>query len=130
MGAERFDYRPGDGQSVEGSGATAYFVEEYKAGGRSSVDNGGDFTHFHEEGGTSTGKVIGCADAGEDAVHQRQAGVCDRYEATHLGHQHDQRGLAKVGGFAAHVGASNEKQKWRGIAEVEIVGNEAVAGLG
>ena len=50
-------------------------------------------------------------------------------EAAHLRQDDEQRGLAQVGGFAAHVGAG-EQQDGRAFGrEIEIVGDEAAFGV-
>ncbi len=42
-----------------------------------------------------------------------------------MGQQHDQRGLAHVGGLAAHVGAGDDQHASL-IVEVDVVGDERV----
>ena len=104
---EMFDDGPGDGEAVEGGGAAADFVEEDEAGGRGVMEDGGDFAHFDEESGAAAGEIVAGADAGEDAVGDRELGLARGNEGAHLGHQDDERGLAEIGGFAAHVGAGD-----------------------
>ena len=54
--------------------------------------------------------------------------VC-RDEAAHLRHDDQERSLAKIGGFAAHVG-TGEQQDGRAFGgEIEVVGNEAAFGV-
>jgi hypothetical protein len=59
-------------------------------------------------------------------------------EAAALRHDDEERGLAEVGAFAAHVGAGDEEEAWcarraGGViiagAEVEGVGDEATGAL-
>ena len=83
---EMFDDGPGDGEAVEGGGAAADFVEEDEAGGRGVMENGGDLAHFDEEGGAAAGQIIAGADAGEDAVGERQLGLARGNVRAHLGH--------------------------------------------
>src|ERR1035441_3672068 len=61
----------------------------------------------------------------EDAVDDGESGGFGRYERTGLGQDGDDRGLAQVGAFTAHVGAGDDGDEIGGIVEVEIVGNEA-----
>ncbi len=93
------------------------------------VENGGDFAHLDEKRGAAAREIVGGADAREDAVDERQARLRGGNEAADLRHEDDQRGLAKVGGLAAHVGAGDEQDVAGGIVEIEIVGDEALAAL-
>src|SRR5580704_16199852 len=123
------DDGPGDGEAVEGGGAAADFIEEDEAGGRGVMEDGGDFAHFDEERGAAAGEVIAGTDASEDAVGDGELGAVRGNEGAHLGHQDDERGLAEIGGLAAHVGAGDEKKLLAAGFEAEIVGNEALAFL-
>ena len=94
------------------------------------IQDAGDFAHFDEESGAAAREIVGGADAREDAVDD--AGVSPARAGTKqpdLRHQRDQRGLAQVGGLAAHVRAGDEQELLRLLIEVEIVGNEALAAL-
>ena len=126
---QMLDDGPGDREAVEGGGAAADFVEEDEAGGSGVVEDAGDFAHFDEEGGAAAGEIVGGADAGEDAVDQRELGLAGGNEGAHLRHQRDQRGLAEVGGLAAHVGAGDQQELLAARLEAEIVGDEALAAL-
>src|SRR5579859_120447 len=112
-----FDYGPGDGEAVESGRAAADFIKENEAGGGGVIENGGDLGHFDEEGGTAAREIVAGADAGEDAVDDGQFGLARGNEAADLGHQDDEGGLAEVGGFAAHVGASDEQKLLAGGLE-------------
>ena len=57
----------------------------------------------------------------------RQPRLLGGNERAHLRQQHDQRGLAQIGGFAAHVGAGDQQDLVRGAVQVERVGHEALA---
>ena len=50
-------------------------------------------------------------------------------ERTHLREDHQQRGLAEIGGFAAHVGAGDDGDEFGFGVEIEIVGDEALGVL-
>ena len=50
-------------------------------------------------------------------------------EAAHLGHDDQQRRLAQISGFAAHVGAGEEQDRGAFGGEIEIVGDEAAFGV-
>src|ERR1700741_2894453 len=93
------------------------------------MKEGGDFAHFYEEGGAAAGEIITGTDAGEDAVGDGELGLVGGNEAAHLSHQDDERGLAKIGGLAAHVGAGDQKELLAAGFEAEIVGHEALAFL-
>ena len=94
---------------------------------RGQVQNGGDFAHLHQKSGPAARQIVRSADAREDAIGDGQAGLLGGHERAHLRQQHDQRGLAQVGGLAAHVGAGDEQDLVRGGVEVERVGHEALA---
>ena len=91
------------------------------------MEDGGDFAHFDEEGGAAAGEIVAGPDAREDAIGEREAGAARGHERAHLGHQDDERGLAKIGGFAAHVGSGDQKELVAAGFEAESVGNEALA---
>src|SRR4029077_1193307 len=119
---EMLDDGPGDGEAVESGGSAADFVEEDEAGGSGMVEDAADFAHFYEESGAATGEIVGGADASEDAIDERELGLTRGNEAAHLRHQGDQRGLAQVGGLAAHVGAGDEEELLAAWFEAEIIG--------
>src|ERR1019366_5941931 len=96
-----------------------------EAAGGGGVEDDGGFGHLDHEGGAAARQVVGRADAGEDAVDDGESGGFGRYERTGLGQDGDDRGLAQVGAFTAHVGAGDDGDEIGGIVEVEIVGNEA-----
>ena len=123
------DDGPGDGEAVEGCRAAADFVEQDQARRRGVIQDGGDFAHFDEKCRAAAREIVGGADAREDAVGDGKLGLACRNERTHLRHQHNQRGLAKIGGFAAHVRAGDEQELLAAGIEVQIVGNEALAAL-
>ena len=116
-------------QAVVGAGAAADLIHQHQAAGGGVVEDVGGFGHFHHEGGASRGQLVGGADAGENAVHRADASHLRRYVAAHVGEQHDQRHLAHVGGFAAHVGAGDDQQAPVHV-QAQVVGHEgSVQGL-
>ena len=48
------------------------------------------------------------ADAGENAVHDADAGGLGRDEGADLGHEHNEGHLPHIGGLARHVGAGDD----------------------
>src|SRR6266568_592659 len=120
---------PGDGKAVERGRAAADFVEKDQARGSGVIEDGRDFTHLNEKRGTPAGEIVAGADAREDAVGDGQSGLASWNEGAHLSHEDDERGLAEIGGFAAHVGAGNQKKLLAARLEAKIVGNEALAFL-
>src|SRR6202034_752276 len=128
MALEIFESGPGEGEAIEGGSAAAHFVEEDEGLGGGGVEDGGGFGHFDHEGGTATGKVIGSANAGVDAVDEAVGHAVGGHKAAGLGEDDEQRGLAEVSGLAAHVGAGDEeKVRRRGAiagVEVEVVRDE------
>ncbi len=73
VGVDVFDRRPGDGQAVIGRGAAAHFVQQDERARRRGVQNRGGLRHLDHEGRAPASKIVGRADASEDAVHQSQA---------------------------------------------------------
>src|SRR5258705_2598997 len=124
-----FDDGPGNRKTVKGGGAAADLIEKNQAGGSGVGEDASDFAHFDEESGAAAGEVVAGADAREDAVGERKFCLACRNKRTHLRHENDQRGLAEVGGFAAHVGAGDEEKLLAARFEVEIVRDEAFACL-
>src|SRR6266705_1065357 len=120
---------PGDGKAVERGRAAADFVEKDQARGSGVIEDGRDFTHLNEKRGTPASEIVAGADAREDAVGDGQFGLASGNEGAHLSHEDDERGLAEIGGFAAHVGAGNQKKLLAARLEAKIVGNEALAFL-
>ena len=57
-----------EGEAVEGGGAASDFVHEDEGLVGGVVEDVGGFAHFDHEGGAVGGKVIRCADTGEDLV--------------------------------------------------------------
>src|SRR5579864_6382724 len=123
------DDGPGDGEAIKSGGAPADFVEKYEAGGCGVVEDDGDFAHFDEKRGTAASQIVAGADAREDAVGDGKLGLPCGNEAASLRHENDERGLPKIGRFAAHVRAGNEKKLLAAGLEAEIVGNEALTFL-
>src|SRR5580704_18162614 len=118
---------PGDGEPVKGSRAATNFVEQHEACGSRVIENGGNLAHLHEKCRAPARKIIAGADAREDAVGNGQLGLSSRNEGAHLRHENNQRGLAQIGGLAAHVGTGDEKKLLAPGLEAKIVGNEALA---
>ena len=110
-------------QAVEGRGAAADLVHQHQRAVGGGIQDGRGLGHLDHEGRAAAGQVVGGADAGEDAVDRAQAADLGRHPAAAVGQQHDQRGLAHVGGLAAHVGAG---QHHHPVALVEhaVVGHE------
>src|SRR3989442_12544783 len=123
------DDGPGDGKAVERGRAAADFVEKDQARGSGVIEDGRDFTHLNEKRGTPASEIVAGADAREDAVGDGQSGLASGNEGAHLSHEDDERGLAEIGGFAAHVGAGNQKKLLSARLEAKIVGNKALAFL-
>ena len=66
---EVFGHGPGDGKTVEGGGATAYFVEDDEGVGSGVVDDEGGFVHFDHKGRLPLGEIVGGPDATEDFIY-------------------------------------------------------------
>jgi hypothetical protein len=73
------------------------------------------------------GDVVRGADAREDAIDERDLGLARRHERAGLRHDAEQRGLAQVGGLAAHVGPGQDHELRRCRVERDVVRHERVA---
>src|SRR5882724_13496856 len=102
------DDGPSDGEAIKGGGAAADLVEEDEARGRGVIENGCDFAHLDEKGRTAACEIVAGPDAREDAVGDGQLGLPRGNKGTHLGHENDERGLAKIRGLATHVRARDQ----------------------
>ena len=116
----------GQGQAVKGGRAPANLVHQHQRLRRGAVQNLRRLHHLQHEGGLRVGQIIGCANAGVDGVNRPQAAGAGRHIRAHAGQQHNQRHLAHVGGFAAHVWAGDDLQTlaW---PELGVVGDEVAA---
>ncbi len=73
------------------------------------IEDIGGLHHLHHKGGVARRQVIGGTDTGEDTVDGPQDCLVGRHIAADVGQDHDERGLAHVGGLAAHIGAGNDE---------------------
>ena len=128
-GVDVLDDGPGQRQPVVGGGAAADFVEHDEAARRGGVQDNGRLGHLDHEGGAAAGQIVGGADAGEDAVDERQDGGIGGNKRTHLRQDGDQRGLPQIGGLAAHVGSGDDGDQVGIGIEVKVVGDEAAGVL-
>ncbi len=120
---EAFSCRPGQRQAVEGTGAASDFVHQYQTFIGGVVQDVCRFAHFDHERRAPARQVVAGADAGEDPVDQRQFAAGSRDEAADMGQQHDQRRLAHISRFTAHVRAGDD-QHARAVVQRQVVGNE------
>jgi len=121
---EVFRHRPGDAQAVERAGPPPHLIQQDEALGGRAVQDVGRLQHFDHEGGLADVEKIHGPDPGEDPVHDAEFGAFRGDEGSHLGHQDDQRDLAEIGRFAAHVGARDDQDLIVGRVEESIVGDE------
>ncbi len=69
---EMFNDGPGDGKTIERSGAPAHFIEEDETRRSGVIQDGGDFAHFDKKSRAPAGEIVARANAREDAVGDRQ----------------------------------------------------------
>ena len=119
-----FQHRPGDGHTVERGRTPPDFVQNQQRVLCGVVQDVRHLRHLHHKGGLSGAQVVRRADAGEDTVHHADVGKLRRDKAPHLCHQHDQRHLAHVGGFARHVGAGDDSHPALLLPHERVVGDE------
>ena len=79
--------------------------------------------HLDHERGLAAQDLVGGAHPGEDPVDQADLRLARGHEAAHLGHEHDERGLAEEGGLAAHVRPGEDEEVLRGVAHGEVYSN-------
>ena len=125
---EKLDDGPGDGDAVVSRGAAAQLVEEHEAAIGETVHDGGGFAHLDHEGGLAHRDVVAGADAGENFVDDANACAFGRYEAAHLGEQHDEGRLAQQGRLTGHVGTGDDDDLLLLGVEAHVVGDVGFAG--
>ena len=96
-GMNVFNHRPGNGQPIVGSSAPANFIQQDQRFRRGRIQDGRRLGHLNHKRGASAGQIVVGANAGKDAVHNRQARRTRWNKRSHLRHQDNQRGLAQVG---------------------------------
>ena len=69
----------------------------------------GSLRHFDHEGRAAAGKIVGCADAGVNAVDGTDRDRFCRHERARPRQKRDERHGAHVGRLAAHVGARDDE---------------------
>ena len=117
-------HRPGDGEAVKGGCAAADLIENDEGFLGGVVDDEGGLVHFDHEGRLPFGKVIGSADAAEDAVGQSNVRVFGGNVGSDLGHQGDEGNLANVSRLARHVGAGEDLEEALRRFDEGVVGDE------
>ncbi len=103
--------------------AAADFVEQHEALRRRVVQDVRRFAHLHHEGRSAAAEVVGGTDAREDTIDRADTRRTRRHEAAGVGEQHDERGLAHVRRFAAHVRAGDDQHAPRRV-ETQVVRDE------
>ena len=114
----------GQRQTVEGAGATAYFIHQHQRVGCGAVQDLRSFQHFQHEGGLGIGQIVSGADAGVDGVNRSETTSRSRHVAADAGQHHDDCDLAHIGRLAAHVGTGDDLHALLGT-EPCVVGNES-----
>ena len=123
FGGQVAGHGPGERQAIEGAGAAADLIHQYEAALGGVVQDVGGFGHLHHKRRAATGQIIAGANAGVDAIERADGGLRSRYVAADVRQHRNQRDLAHVGGFAAHVGAGDDKHAPAGV-QLQIVGYE------
>ena len=105
-----FGDRPRNAQTIEGGGAASDFIEHHQAARGGAMENVRGLLHLHHECGLAAHDVVGRPHARVNAIHQGQLRAARRHERSRLCHQADQRRLAQVRRFAAHVRAGQNHE--------------------
>ena len=125
---ELFGDGPGEGKAVERRGAAADFVQQHQAIRCRIVQNIRRLGHLDHESRATTGEIIRRTDARENPIDRADARTVRRDETAAIGKQHDQRRLAHVSGFTAHVRAGDEQHLPRG-RERRVIVDEVIDGF-
>src|SRR5699024_8646734 len=110
----------------EGTGASADFIQNQQTFIGGVSENISHLCHFHHESTLSAGQIIGGSHTGENPIHNSDVGFFRRNEASDLGHKHNQRRLAHIGGFSCHIGACNNGDSLLLIVQIGVIGNKHI----
>ena len=121
------DDAPGDGYAVVGARAASQLVEKDEAALAHVVEDGGCLGHLYHKGGLAQRDVVAGAHAGENLVHDADAGLLGGHETAHLRHQRDERRLAQQRRFTRHVGTSDNHDLLVIVAQADAVGHIGLA---
>ena len=94
---------PCNGQTVIGTGATTYLVQNNQAVFGSIVYNIGHFIHFYHKGTLPGTQIITGTDTGKYTVYHRQDCFSGRYERADLHQNGCHRHTTAVGTFPCHI---------------------------
>ena len=119
-----FDHRLCQGHAVIGGRAASDLIKQNQRGRSRILQGMICLGHLHHEGGLTRKNVITCADPRKDLVKDRHAHCLCGHIASHLGKNHDQRGLPHVGGFTAHI-RTGDKQDGFLLIHIQTVGDIA-----
>jgi hypothetical protein len=78
------------------------------------IENVGSLGHLDHEGRASAGQIVGCSDARENLVEGADFRAARGHERAAMREQGDERDLAHIRRFAAHVGTRHEQHLPRG----------------
>ncbi|MNV17170.1 hypothetical protein D3C71_1079530 [compost metagenome] len=87
------------------------------------MQNVGGFGHLDHEGGATAGQIVRRPNTGEDAIDWADLHALCRNVAADISQQGDQRSLAHVGTFTAHIRAGNDQHPTLG-RQVKRVSNK------
>ena len=88
------------------------------------MQNRGDLAHLHHEGGLPRRQVVGCTDAGKNAVHHANVRAVRGHKGADLRHERDERYLPHIGGFTSHIRAGDDGAAIILAVERRIVGDK------
>ena len=120
--------RPGNGQSVKGTGSPADFIQDQQAVCCGVAQNGRHLCHLHHERTLSAGQIVGSAHTGENPVHNPDFRFVRRHETADLRHQHNERRLPHIGGLSRHIRARDNGNAAGSVIQIGIIGNKHIIG--
>ena len=120
---------PGDGESVEGCGAPADFVQHDQAPGRCRIQDYRGLGHLYHERRSPACQVVRRSNSSEDAIHEWKLHHLCGYEGSHLRHDHKQRRLPQKRGLSSHVRSRENQDPIGRIIHVEIIRHKAIRAM-
>ena len=126
--ADVLHHCPGNGQAVEGAGASANLVQNEQAVGRGVAQNVSHLGHLHHERTLAGRQVVGRTYPGKDPVHNADLGFLGRDKAADLCHKHNEGSLPHIGGFSGHVWAGDDGNPVLVVVQISVIGDEHIVG--
>ena len=116
----------GQGKAIKRGGSTPNFIHQNQRLRCCAVQYLRGFDHFQHEGGLGIGQIVCSADAGVNRINRPQTAAARGNVGAYAGEQDDDRDLAHIGGFTAHVRAGDDLHSLLGT-QTGVIGDEIAA---